>query len=76
MEFKFNIPVESIVIIILVGSVILAGIFQLPILGILGIFLPETRSTIPGSWAIGLLVALALFALIGLVWFVRSRRGK
>jgi hypothetical protein len=75
-EFKVKISLKVIVIGMLVSSVAIAGIVQLPILGIVGIFMPDTRATIPQSWAGGLLLALVLFGGIGLAWAARLKNGE
>lgn len=76
MEFEIKVPLKAIVIGILVASVLLAGVIQLPLLGIVGIFMPDTRATIPQSWAGAFLVSIVLFGGIGLVWAARLRDGK
>jgi hypothetical protein len=76
MEFNVKVSIKTIVIGILVGSIALAGIIQLPLLGIVGIFMPASRATIPHSWAGAFLMALVLFGGIGLVCAARMKNGE
>jgi hypothetical protein len=69
MKISFSNPVIPILIMIGIGSVLLALLIQLPILAMIGIFFAELRSTIPGAWT-GAGIVGALIALVIIVYCI------
>ena len=63
-----KLPVSFIMLFILVAAVFLASVAQLPLMAIIGIFIPEERSSIPFIWVIATIIALVGFVAFWIIW--------